>query len=260
MARAENTRAPSPSDRIWSRLFRAGPFYTRDPATARWPRVVTFVDCVARGARSAVGPRGAERERCRRRTRGAVYARCGRGPRFMYTVKITYTNLHLSLITYYTHYIQYIHGCDVSSQIKLQSLLDHTAEKILETKSIDELKTYQGKKLLLINKWGMDGSSGHSQYKQNFDESNSTTNDSNLFTISLVPINLSCNEEQIWQNPRPSSTRYCRPIKFEYAKETTKYVKQEDKKMQEQIKELQKTIATIKGQQFSIEHTGANNG
>jgi len=69
MARAENTRAPSPSDRIWSRLFRAGPFYTRGPATARWPRVVAFVDCVARGARSAVEPRGAERVvRC---TRGA---------------------------------------------------------------------------------------------------------------------------------------------------------------------------------------------
>jgi len=62
MARAENTRAPSLSDRIWSRLFRAGPFYTRGPVTARWPRVVAFVDCVARGARSAVGPRGAERE------------------------------------------------------------------------------------------------------------------------------------------------------------------------------------------------------
>jgi len=76
------------------------------------------------------------------------------------------------------------------------------------------------------------------------------SNDSNLFIISLVPINLSCNEEQVWQNP---STRYCRPIKFEYAKET-EYVKQENQKTQEQIKDLQETVATIKGQQFSIEH------
>lgn len=139
-----------------------------------------------------------------------------------------------------------------SASVKLQSLLDHTANRILESQSIDHLQAYAEKEMLLISKWGMDGSSGHSQYKQNFTDNTAT--DSSLFSISMVPLVLSCNKEQVWENPTPSSTRYCRPIKFEYAKETGEYTKQQDDLMKEQINSIHETIINISGLQFKVEH------
>lgn len=63
--------------------------------------------------------------------------------------------------------------------------------------------------------WG--ASSGMSEYKQKF--TNPDDSDANIFVTSLVPIQLiqgnpNSKENKIilWQNPRPSSTRFCRPI------------------------------------------------
>lgn len=65
----------------------------------------------------------------------------------------------------------------------------------------------------------MDGSSGQSEYKQKFEGV-----DSCIFVISLVPIKL-VNEKKpdqvFWQNPRSASTRFCRPIKFQFIREST---------------------------------------
>ena len=69
----------------------------------------------------------------------------------------------------------------------------------------------------LISKWGCDGSSGHSTHKQRFKNSDAT--DEFLFVFSFVPLRLSDGQNIIWQNPRPSSTLYCRPIKFIFSKE-----------------------------------------
>jgi len=43
-------------------------------------------------------------------------------------------------------------------------------------------------KLCLITKWGFDGSSDHSEYKQKF--VSSSTNDASIFSSSLVPLRL----------------------------------------------------------------------
>lgn len=141
---------------------------------------------------------------------------------------------------------------ETSASIKLQSLLNHTAQRIIETKSIDELQSLHGKTLVLISKWGMDGSSGHSQYKQNFVDNSAT--DCNLFTISMVPINLSCDQKEVWQNPSPSSVRYCRPIKFEFAKEKTEYTKQEHNDIQDQIRLLEVSVVKIGDLAFDVRH------
>lgn len=90
----------------------------------------------------------------------------------------------------------------------------------------------------LISKWGCDGSSGYSEYMQKpvdeTEEANTEVNDSNLFLITFVPLRLlgyinDCNENPllVWENPRPSSTRLCRPIKFLYIKETAMLIRQE---------------------------------
>lgn len=68
-----------------------------------------------------------------------------------------------------------------------------------------------------IFKWGCDGASSQSRYKQRFEDSENE--DWNLFIISLVPLRMSVtskkdnNEIVLCQNPTPSSTKYCHLIK-----------------------------------------------
>lgn len=78
----------------------------------------------------------------------------------------------------------------------------------------------------IVYKWGCDGSSGHSIYKQKFDDPEKT--DEFMFIISLVPIRVLTEDGQvIWQNPWPSSPRLCRIIKFVYKKESETLIKEE---------------------------------
>jgi hypothetical protein len=45
----------------------------------------------------------------------------------------------------------------------------------------------------------------------------------------------------LWENPKPSSTRYCRPIKFLYTKETPETTRTEVQKVEQDIENLQTT-------------------
>jgi hypothetical protein len=90
--------------------------------------------------------------------------------------------------------------------------------------------------LLLISKWGCDSSTDHSQYKQKW--SAGSFSDADFFLSSLVPLQLQFHEENssaeawaststysgplhiLWQNPRPSSTQFCQPIRIQFKKET----------------------------------------
>lgn len=121
---------------------------------------------------------------------------------------------------------------DTFAKIQLQSLLDKTAQRILQSLSID----IQDKQLCMISKWGFDGASNQSRYKQKMD---SEEDDSSIFMTSLVPLKVSCGEEIIWTNPKPCSASYCRPIQFSFMKETKFVVTEQQKKMEEEIKELQ---------------------
>ncbi|KMQ90726.1 dna-mediated transposase [Lasius niger] len=96
--------------------------------------------------------------------------------------------------------------------------------------------------LHLVSKWGCDGSSGRSLYKQVFTAFQQS--DSDLFMTCLVPLQLYALSENdgkrifLWQNPRPSSTRYCRVVKLEFIKETAEVIRMEKAKMEKQMKEL----------------------
>jgi hypothetical protein len=46
----------------------------------------------------------------------------------------------------------------------------------------------------------------------------------------------------LWQNPRPSSTRYCRPIKIQFIHETVDKILQEMMCIENQIEKLQPSI------------------
>lgn len=127
--------------------------------------------------------------------------------------------------------------CETSAQVTLQGLLNHTVERIFKIpKCVDILRKEKLSDVTLHSKWGFDGSSGHSSYKQAFLDSSSS--DSAVFITSIVPLKLANNNITIWKNPRPSSTRFCRPLKIEYIKETTSVSKLEKKRVEDEKKIL----------------------
>lgn len=79
--------------------------------------------------------------------------------------------------------------------------------------------------LTLICKWGFDGASNQSVHKQHFVNKNAS--DSSVFMTSFVPIKLTSGSNVIWLNEYPSSTRYCRPIRFEFVHENADICKKE---------------------------------
>ena len=131
-----------------------------------------------------------------------------------------------------------------SAEVKVQNLMDHTIQRICSLKEeflkkmSSDLSTFS---FFLIAKWGCDGSSNQSRYKQKF--TNPESNDENLFAISMVPLQLyyldsDKNKTIIWFNPNPSSVKYCRPIKLLYKKESVDLIKFEIDQIKSQIDEL----------------------
>lgn len=143
---------------------------------------------------------------------------------------------------------------ETSAQVSLQGLLDHTIERLAElTKSdFDSLNNEELLQITLYTKWGFDGSSGHSSYKQAFHGNDAS--DSAVFITSIVPLKLTCNGKTIWQNPRPSSTRFCRPLKIEFLKETQNTAKLEKERIENEIKTLMDTTVLSKERIIKVNH------
>lgn len=128
---------------------------------------------------------------------------------------------------------EYLTVTEEGAQIKLQALLDLTLSRLISANQL-ELNTKANVKL--VSKWGYDGASGQSNYKQKAD-----FDDSSIFMISLVPIRLLSDDVIMWENDRPSSTFYCRPIMFKFMKETKESAEKERKVVEDQIKILHPT-------------------
>lgn len=113
-------------------------------------------------------------------------------------------------------------------------------------------------KLILISKWGCDGSSNHSTYKQKYDNNEELLIDRNLFMTCLVPLQLFVYSDNgkiiVWQNSRFSSTRFCRPVRLQFIKETTEIILQEKEYKDEQIKALQPTVVIGFTEIVKIQH------
>lgn len=79
-----------------------------------------------------------------------------------------------------------------------------------------------------------------------------------MFLTSLVPLNLIKKHDSslvCWKNSRPSSTRLCRPIKFEFVKETAIVINEEVKRVEDEIANLVNTVVEVHNKIFSISHT-----
>lgn len=142
---------------------------------------------------------------------------------------------------------------ETRAEIKLQAILDKTVERLVAAQC-DVLKNLSSdSSFTLISKWGCDGSSGHSTYKQKFSSSDDT--DEFLFMFSFVPLQLRDESGNIaWQNPRPSSTTYCRPMKFIFSKESTDLTVCETNVVLEEINGLQPTKSSVIGTEVSVKH------
>lgn len=66
--------------------------------------------------------------------------------------------------------------------------------------------------------------------------------DSSVFMVSYVPLNISSSKDILWKNPRPSSIRYCRPLKFEFCKETALKTQEEYEFYSDEISKLKLTV------------------
>lgn len=94
------------------------------------------------------------------------------------------------------------------AEIQLQAVFNKTAERLICAQHKVLKYVTLGSSFSLISKWGCDGSSSHSTYKQKF--TNSEDTDEFLFVFSFVSLQLRDNSGNVvWQNPRPSSTMFC---------------------------------------------------
>ncbi|GAB0089559.1 hypothetical protein DMENIID0001_041250 [Sergentomyia squamirostris] len=84
--------------------------------------------------------------------------------------------------------------------------------------------------------------------------------DQHIFQSSLVPIRLQVNDgstqpKVIWKNPVTSSSRFCRPIRVRFIKESKDVIKDEFKHINEQISRLEKTKFSNGDRVGFIRHT-----
>ena len=94
----------------------------------------------------------------------------------------------------------------------------------------------------MICKWGCDDTSGQSRYKQKFiDDYVGKFGDANIFFTSLVPLQLISIDKitnaktVVWKNPRPSSPRFCIPLRIQFHHENTKATVNEVDNIKEQV-------------------------
>lgn len=79
--------------------------------------------------------------------------------------------------------------------------------------------------------------------------------DEYMFIISLVPIRLiDDNQKIIWENPRPSSPRFCRVIKYIYKKESEALIKAEYQYIEKRMEDVIPTLIEVHGVAISVAH------
>lgn len=144
---------------------------------------------------------------------------------------------------------------DFGAEVELQHLLNHTIERLIQICDENLIRGLTEPKLQVTYKWGMDGASGQSCYKQIFNNnSGNCSADASVFMISLLPLQISSADRIIWTNPLPSSTKFCRPIKFNFTKETPENSVKEFKIMEEKISKLKDSSIVCGSKNILVTH------
>lgn len=150
---------------------------------------------------------------------------------------------------------------DYSAEIGLQSLIHFTIRRFFLIPN-DEMFTFIAendvKQLQYVVKWGCDGCGGLPRYKQTGrDVNNLVMDDSSILASSFVPLQLSTiaeyeNQRILWQNPRTSSPRFCRPIRIRFLKETADELVKEISYIETQISKLVPTEVVVRGRTIEV--------
>lgn len=143
---------------------------------------------------------------------------------------------------------------DVRVRIPLQNLLDHTVKRLVQTCDASIFENVDKHGLEMISKWGMDGASGQSLYKQIFTDDDGTNSDSSVFMLSMVPLIIQSASKELWKNLHPSSTRLCRPISFEFQKEREETTIEKYEDIEHQIENLVPTIVNVCEKRIRVRH------
>lgn len=151
---------------------------------------------------------------------------------------------------------------DVCASLPLQALLNHIAYRLLllQEDVIIQLASKVSTNELevkLRSKWGFDGTSQQPQYNQKFDNVDSAVqkSDANLFATTIVPLRMTLVKHAniiVWNNPMPQSTRWCRPLRLQFAKENPELTLHEKQSVEDEIKALKPFNVTIAGINVSI--------
>nr|KAF7437790.1 hypothetical protein H0235_000181 [Vespula pensylvanica] len=150
---------------------------------------------------------------------------------------------------------------DCSAEVKLQGLLDHSVEQILFIQR-DFLKSSTSEyisNMTLYCKWGYAEISGEN-IKSNFNGNRDTASNTSLFSISIVPLQLiSTNPETraeyiIWENQRPSSARFCRPIKLQFNHGNSQNYTNDVDYIKEQERNLVSFITVFDGKLITVSY------
>lgn len=138
---------------------------------------------------------------------------------------------------------------EISAEVPLQSLLNRTVESLIKN-----FKINCSMDVVLECKWGFDGSSGHSLYKQTFSGDDRT--DEFMFVIAMVPLKISDAQAktEVWKNNSPSSTTNCRPIKIIYAKENPTLIREHEKNITDQIQKLSSYMLEYEGFKIKFQY------
>lgn len=141
---------------------------------------------------------------------------------------------------------------ETCAEVQVQKLMDHTTNRLMSHlgEIVEQLSEEEISSLTVISKWGCDGSQ-QMQYKMKFE--NEPDTDANIFQSSVVPLQLIYGHEKkiLWQNPTPSSPRYCRPIRIRFVKETSDITQEEIDYITTQIEALSSTDI---GNNLSVKH------
>lgn len=151
---------------------------------------------------------------------------------------------------------EFITISDTEIEINLQQLLNLTSERIVEVVE-EKLNNFTDAELLDIEmtiKYGMDGSTGNSEFNQVFENDDGSKTDSSIFMSALVPIKAAWKEKVLFQNPRPSSTRLCRPIHIQMATETAELAIRERDYLARQIEMLEPTKLVKNGRKICVRY------
>eukprot|EP00733_Pompholyxophrys_punicea_P001240 Pompholyxophrys_punicea_v1_NODE_571_length_1672_cov_15.557823.p1 type:complete len:423 gc:universal NODE_571_length_1672_cov_15.557823:1356-88(-) len=148
---------------------------------------------------------------------------------------------------------------EISAYTPLQQMIDKSVKRFyLGLRDVfDALISRNIFQLTFIWKWGFDGATGQSAFKQSWDHDADHKSDASLFVTSLTPLRLfssSFSDVIVWNNPRPSSEIFCRPLRLQFLKESDGGNTAEEAFWKSEISKLAPTKIVHDGKDFLITH------